>query len=63
MSRLSKMIDRAGLTDKEADAFRLYDPGVCGYRSVALALGISKSSAEDRIQRAFRKLAALEEDL
>lgn len=61
MSRLEDLIERAGLTEKERAAFLLYDPGVRGYRSVGLALGISKTSAEDRIARAKIKLAAVDE--
>jgi len=44
-------------TRKELEALKLWDAGA-GYRRVALMLGISPSSARDRIVRAVRKLAA-----
>lgn len=42
-------------TVKEGDAYALSLAGI-GYDNVALLLGISKSTARDRIRRAERKL-------
>ena len=42
-------------TAKELDALALY-AAEYGYRSIAEALGISRSSARDRIQNASRKI-------
>lgn len=53
----------AGVTDKEYDAMRLWNPGVVGYRSVGLALGISREAARDRINNAKRKIAACDVEL
>ena len=43
-------------TEKELAALRLWNPGVAGYKSVALALDISPDTARDRIKRAIRKI-------
>ena len=43
-------------TQKELDALKLWDPDVVGFRSVALALDISRDSARDRIRSALRKI-------
>lgn len=49
-------------TSKELDALKLYEPQRVGYRSVAVLLGISVSTARDRINRALAKIGrALEE--
>jgi DNA-directed RNA polymerase specialized sigma24 family protein len=49
------------LTQKEADALSLSIANV-GYGRIGLMLGISKSTARDRVQRALRKLAKQQED-
>lgn len=53
-------LDRAGVTKKEREALELYNRGSRGYRSVALALDISPSTARDRIGRAIRKIEKAE---
>lgn len=52
---------KAGLTSRQVEALELWaaDPKARsgGYGTIALALGISRSSAQGLIQRALRKLA------
>lgn len=52
LERLSEQI----CTPKEHEAFVLWNRGA-GYRRVADQLGISFSTARDRVHRALRKLA------
>lgn len=61
MTRLNDLRLAAGVTEKEWDAMRLWNPGVVGYRSVGLALGIAPETARDRIRRGLRKIAARED--
>jgi predicted DNA-binding protein (UPF0251 family) len=50
-----EVVERARLTRKELEALRLYAGGA-GYRSVALALDLSRSAVRDRISSGSRKL-------
>lgn len=43
-------------TPKELEALKLWDGGA-GYRRVGLMLGVDKSTARDRVQRALQKIA------
>jgi len=49
---------KAKLTGRETDALELHRAGM-STRNIALALGISRSSARERIRNATRKLAKL----
>jgi hypothetical protein len=49
------VLERAGLTAKQLDALKLY-AGQRGYKSIALALDISRDAARDRIRGGLRAL-------
>lgn len=58
---LADLIDRAGLTPKQADAFMLSLNGA-GPHTIGRALGISREAARDRLRAARRRIAqALDE--
>lgn len=49
------------LTVKELEALKLWEAGA-GYRRVARMLDIAPTTAQDRVRRALRKLAAAVEE-
>jgi hypothetical protein len=51
-----EVLARAALTQKQLTALRLYNPPARGYRSVALALDISRDGARYHVQTGLRKL-------
>jgi DNA-binding CsgD family transcriptional regulator len=52
----AELVERAGLTEKELEALRLWHPGQYGYDRIAESLDISKRTVRQRIRSGMQKL-------